>query len=171
MKILVLSDIHGNSEALKKVFVNTINEEIEQILILGDTYSSYYSKSVDDNEINKILNQFKCDVIMLKGNCDGPLAYDESPYGLRDIYSFYLKDKICFAYHGHLDYSYLTDVDVFLSGHTHRFMIRKNDNKWYLNPGSVGRPRDYSIGSYLILSDNYVTIFDLNNQILAEEKL
>ena len=63
MKILVLSDIHGNSEALKKVFVNTINEEIEQILILGDTYSSYYSKSVVDNEINKILNQFKCDVI------------------------------------------------------------------------------------------------------------
>ena len=49
--------------------------------------------------------------------------------------------------------------------------IDVNDNVIYLNPGSIGRPRDYSIGTFSVITRNAITIFDLNLNEINEYKL
>ena len=62
-----------------------------------------------------------------------------------DFYNFekYIESKEC---------------DIFLFGHTHKKFAKEIGNTYVFNPGSLTRPRDSSLGSYLILE-----IKDKNN--------
>ena len=44
------------------------------------------------------------------------------------------------------------DADIFLYGHTHMVSVNNNDNKWYVNPGSLGCPMDSCIANAGVLS-------------------
>ena len=50
------------------------------------------------------------------------------------------------------------ECDIFLFGHTHKKFAKEIGNTYVFNPGSLTRPRDSSLGSYLILE-----IKDKNN--------
>lgn len=175
MRILLLSDIHGSYEALDKIKSFIINENINKIIILGDTYSSPYFKSKKDEEITKILEYFlfklHIELILIKGNCDGKVAYDESPVGLLDHYELLLGDKKYLCYHGHRDYSYLASYDGFIHGHSHVHAFFKEDGKVFINPGSISRPRDFTNGSFIIMSEKILTIFDMDFNVIFEDRL
>ena len=68
MKVMCISDIHGNIECLKKAIEQFKNENAEKLIILGD-FSSYYFSSTDF-EIAEILNNMANSIIAVKGNCD-----------------------------------------------------------------------------------------------------
>ena len=62
MKIAVISDIHGNYDALVAVLKKAKNEMVEHLLILGDVVGYYYHP-------DKVLNILaKWDFDMIKGN-------------------------------------------------------------------------------------------------------
>ena len=64
MKIAIISDVHGNLEALKAVINDTKNKGVEKIFCLGDTIA----KGPHSKECIELVKQ-KCDVVV-RGNCD-----------------------------------------------------------------------------------------------------
>lgn len=43
------------------------------------------------------------------------------------------------------------EADIYLFGHTHKIYYKQNDNKYYINPGSLGCPIDTNCASFGIL--------------------
>ena len=64
MKIAIISDVHGNLEALKSVFADIQKRNIDKIYCLGDTLA----KGVHQQECYDLIKE-KCEVV-IKGNCD-----------------------------------------------------------------------------------------------------
>lgn len=63
-KIAIISDIHGNLEALKSVLENIRKRKINKIYCLGDTIA----KGVHSHECIKLIKE-NCEIV-LQGNCD-----------------------------------------------------------------------------------------------------
>jgi putative phosphoesterase len=62
MKLAVISDIHGNYDALHKVLKKAKNEKVEHLLVLGDIVGYYYHS----DKILELLSEWSFDII--KGN-------------------------------------------------------------------------------------------------------
>ena len=130
MKILVMSDSHGNKDALLKV---TLLESPELILHLGD----------HDRDCKIVEWEFpEIPLRSVRGNCD------RSSSGL-DIDEFTLGGKRFFMTHGHMygvktGYSSIVNsaacrgADVLLFGHTHVPYYSVWENLIIINPGSIG---------------------------------
>lgn len=63
-KIAVISDIHGNLEALKAVLADIKERGIDEIICLGDTIA----KGTHQNECVEIVRE--CCSVVVRGNCD-----------------------------------------------------------------------------------------------------
>ncbi len=130
MKILVVSDSHGNrrylEEAVKKV-------SPERIFHLGDGYA-------DAEWLHEKYPQIP--LVQVCGNCDGGMSYEEEKVitvgGVRIL--------LC---HGHtlrVKYSLLTavyaakerEVQAVLFGHTHRPLVEYEEGILLFNPGTIG---------------------------------
>ena len=168
MKVLVKSDIHGASEKLKIVLDFATNENIDKIIVLGDIFNNYYELTVASKEISTLFWQHANKLIMVRGNCDS--TYDQTllPVGLLDHYETVINGIRCYFHHGHLITNYSISIKLYANGHTHVDKLEKINDVIFLNPGSIGRPRDYSNGSFAIISENAITIFDLDFKILKE---
>ena len=64
MRIAIISDIHGNLEALRATIADIQKRNVDKIICLGDTIA----KGIHPNECIKIIRE-TCDVV-LRGNCD-----------------------------------------------------------------------------------------------------
>jgi len=130
MKILVLSDSHGNiSNMLRAVEA----ESPRMIFHLGDCWK--------DAEI--LRGSFPdLPLCQVPGNCD----YRPSEPAEQILY---LDDKRILLCHGHtysvkqslMPAAYASeekDLDLFLFGHTHRPLVDRRGKTWFLNPGSIG---------------------------------
>lgn len=137
MKFLIVSDSHGDYQNLEKIVYS--NQDVDIFIHLGDYEIPEY-----------LLNSF----IYVKGNND---FFSDAPK-VRDIN--YGNFTIHFE-HGHRinylnfdKYIESKNCDIFLFGHTHKKLAKKVGNTYVFNPGSLTRPRDSSLGSYLILDIN-----------------
>ena len=68
MKIGLLADIHGNSDALKVVIDSLAKDDCSNLVIAGDLVGYYY----DTNEVLKLLNPFN--ITFVKGNHEEMLS-------------------------------------------------------------------------------------------------
>ena len=64
MKVLIISDIHGNYKNLNKVISNN---EFDKLIILGDTLVGPFTEY---KEVANLLNKYKDKIISVKGNCE-----------------------------------------------------------------------------------------------------
>lgn len=193
MRLLVLSDIHGNYQALQAVLEKAKREYvIEGMLLLGDVIDY----GMHSNEVIEVIRELPWPVLVnIRGNHEDAVMeehYDRfsSERGrqcarhtrgmLQDASWDYLYhamsgsgqavfacgEKSCLAVHGSLedplwgtiapdsDLSAYRDYDYVFSGHSHRphcferyyqaeDPARRNRKKvLFLNPGSVGQPRN-----------------------------
>lgn len=133
MKILVVSDTHGNIEAL---IHNTQSEEFDMLFYLGDYIE-------DGIEISKRLN---IDYKMVRGNGD------RKNQNFNDDEIFDIEGKKIFLTHGHkynvnfgiqnLFYKGKEiEADYIFFGHTHIPILEKIDDIIIMNPGSPTLPR------------------------------
>lgn len=141
MKILVVSDSHGNYDTLNKIV--KINKDINTIIHLGD----------GENDTNKLLNEYPTkNIIRVRGNCDHDTTINNTYEGI-------INNKKIFATHGHLfnvknDLLYITNhaknknVNIILFGHTHLPLNIFYDNMYIVNPGTLRPP----ISTYAILN-------------------
>ena len=73
MKIAIISDIHGNLEALKETLKDIEKRKVDKIICLGDTIA----KGVHSKECLELVKE-KCEIVV-QGNCDYRFAqeYDD----------------------------------------------------------------------------------------------
>ncbi len=133
MRILVISDSHGQLENLNKVLKQV--GKIDRVIHLGDIL----------NQDEKLREMCSCPVTIVKGNCD---FYTENQ--LVEVVEIG-KNRI-FATHGHrfgVDWE-LNDLcnaaiddrcNIALYGHTHVSNVSYYKNVIVMNPGSLSKPR------------------------------
>ena len=174
MKIGVLSDSHGNVEALKKTF--QMFEGVSGILHAGDIL---YHPPRDTNfsdyrliDCVNLLNKQVTPIIAVKGNCDSEV-YDELLEFDTDksTTTYRFNDINIVINHGHL----LSDdakiklakdlkARIFISGHTHIPVLEEKEGVILLNPGSIARPRFHMPTpdpTAAIIEDNKIKIFSI----------
>ena len=74
MKYVFVSDIHGSVEGLRKVIDIYKKENVDKLVILGDTASSMNAE--DNRELAQMLNGMKNNVEVIRGNCD-TISFEE----------------------------------------------------------------------------------------------
>jgi len=167
MKVLIVSDIHGNYNNLNKVIND--NKGFDYLLILGDILSSFCG-----DDIINLLNSYNTKIIAVRGNCDN-MNIEKLDFSLENYFVVTpIDNKLFFLTHGHLydRHSDLgVDYDVYLQGHTHVPMMIEENNKLYLNPGSITLPRGGSIKSYILYESGvfYLKSVDDNTVIKKVE--
>ncbi len=134
MRILVLSDTHGN----------TANEFLDKIKNDGkfDMYIHCGDCCKDLAYISKVLNISK--YINVNGNCDPGV-------GANDIEEVIIDNKRIVITHGHIfgvkrdieelkRYAENHDADIVVFGHTHKSFSKLENGVLYFNPGSACMP-------------------------------
>ncbi len=162
---MFISDIHGSVDSLIRIKEIYDIEKTNELIVLGDVYLGGFD-TID--ELNEILLSFK-NISVIRGNCDSEVDVLTSPLMFIDYYYDTLFNKKFFCTHGHVYNIARTpnkEFDVLIYGHTHRGMILKEHNKYYLNPGSISRPRGDSVKSFMIIDDNGIYLKDLDNNII-----
>lgn len=198
MKTLLISDIHGNYEALKKVISL---ENWNKIYCMGDIvdYGPSNQECID-------LVRKKADLVV-RGNHDNAVAFDMDcgcGYEIKDLSQEVRKitvedvDQKSKEFLGNLpitddrnhhllvhasqddlfkylkpdtpkeDFEEFRDVeqDLIFLGHTHLSMDRKIFGKRFINPGSLGQPRDGDIrAAYAVLEDGEITFHRMEYDI------
>lgn len=151
MKVVIISDIHGNLFYIEKLDNYLCRNSIDKLIILGDLGKN--------KDVYNILNKYKSIIIAVKGNCDinNLLLFDNTS----DIKKIVLDGRTFFITHGHLlpyFYSIINDNIVFC-GHTHVY----NLDGQYINPGSVGEPRGHDEHTFLEYHDGVLSLINLDN--------
>lgn len=100
MKVMCISDIHGNIECLNKAIERFKEEKAEKLIILGD-FSSYFFSSTDF-EVAEILNNMAGCIIAVKGNCDSSEQENIFNFGLGLVKTVEINGKKITITHGHI---------------------------------------------------------------------
>lgn len=211
-KILIISDIHGNYEAIKSVLDKAEKIGYDRIVLLGDIID-YGQRS---NEVIEILKQYEEKIIVnIWGNHERSICLDEydrfstergitcakhtklllnessksyiNSLNKTGIEEFRLGKYNCLAVHGSLNDNYWKSIfpdntegdyvkyDYVFSGHSHiphcfskyytvNDKTHRNKKKTvFINPGSVGQPRNLNCNAaFAILQLDTGEVF-LNN--------
>ena len=171
MKIMCISDIHGNIECLNKAIERYREEKAEKLIILGD-FSSYYFSSTDF-EVAEILNNMAGTIAAVKGNCDSSEADDLFNFSLGYLKTIEINGIKTTLTHGHIyNRNNLPENcgKIFLSGHTHIGMIEQIGERIIANPGSISKPRGGTRKSYLTIDEEKIELKTLDGEIIKRLK-
>ena len=167
MKVLIISDIHGSFNDLKEVLEKEISFDI--LVILGDILNGPVNRDSKE-KVADLLNVFKDKIISVSGNNDGYLnellEFDNSKYyNLINI-----DNRIWFLTHGHIYNRYnMPDInyDIYLQGHRHVPLMSIENDKIYLNPGSISLPRQ-GTKTYMYYEDNIFYLKTIEGKIIQK---
>jgi putative phosphoesterase len=188
MKIGIISDVHGNFEALKNVLKKLDEMDISRIFCLGDVVG-YYS------QVNECCEELIArDIPCVMGNHDWYMAgggfcprsksvNDCLVYQREVITESNLNWLRTFPVHRFIGNMHLlhggwadpideylrepteeyfsrirSKCEFFFSGHTHVQGLFQFKDKTYCNPGSVGQPRDNDPRAAFAVVDNGITL-------------
>lgn len=161
MKIVVLSDTHGDGDIIPTVIAQ--HPDADYYFHCGDSELSY-----DDPRIK--------DCKRVRGNCDHDVQYP-----VEEIVT--LEDKTIFMTHGHLFNvkSTLTPLymrarevgaQIVLFGHSHVLGAELEGDMLFVNPGSLRLPRGRKEKSYAVIettTDGYhVQFLDDAHQLIVD---
>ncbi len=165
MRFLIGSDIHGSLKYARLFFKEA--DSYDKILLLGDLY---YNGARNDppelyqpKEVVKLLNSFKDKIIAAKGNCESEVDQMVSLFSISEKATIFAFQKTMTLVHGHHEsmgncpYDF---GDVFLQGHTHVSVLKKEGGKFFLNPGSISLPKDGK-HSYMTMDEKGIILYDL----------
>lgn len=169
MKTLIISDVHGDYKTLDLIIKK---ESFDKLIVLGDLFNYWFKlDKINDNKIIKTLQTNKDKLILIKGNCDKCINYEELGLYAHEIITITLNRHSVTLTHGD-KYSkgFLPSFHgkIFISGHTHVPMLLKEYEIIYANPGSVGLPRGGSYKTYMVFEDNKIIIKTTNDIIIKE---
>lgn len=151
-KILVVSDSHHKTDALKKVLARHL--DVDYIFHCGD-----FSK-------DGLLEDEKC--IMVKGNCDYHDLPSEQLVKINDYFKIFITHGHLYNVKSGLGNLYFKALEVGANvvcfGHSHIPTLFKEDNIYFFNPGSVfanSVQRGSTYGMIKIIGD-YIDIVHLD---------
>ena len=152
MKILVVSDSHGDEKILKEL-VNTYPN------------MDYYLHAGDSGLDRDSLYPFES----VKGNTDY-YPFDELIRIYTPMGYLLMKHKPSFTN------EQIKDNKFLVNGHTHQYKFYIEGDKVFLNPGSTTLPRDNTNGTFMIMDINEgsssIIIYDIETKdILINEQM
>lgn len=174
----VISDIHGNAENLLAALTVAQNNHADYILILGDLLNhgprNGVPKGYDPLKIAEILNEIKEQTIIVRGNCDSEVDTMLIDTNISNTSNtLVINGHKCFMTHGHIYKEQdciklgLAANDIFLSGHTHQSVLKKNDQGVIIfNPGSITFPKGTNEKTLGIITDNKILLLNINGEII-----
>ena len=172
MRILIASDIHGRTLAAKKFDQLVLSYRPDRIILLGDYLYNGPRNGVpndyDPLAVSMILNKNAKITIGVRGNCDSRVDASLLHFPLEDSRIVYLNGFRCDLVHGDLITSDLLDVqrgDIVMFGHTHVYMLRKDEGVVYLNPGSTSFPKNGHPATYAVMEGNHLEIRKLDDDL------
>ncbi|XP_067279588.1 vacuolar protein sorting-associated protein 29 isoform X1 [Pseudorasbora parva] len=150
--VLVLGDLHIPHRC------NTLPPKFKKLLVPGKIQHILCTGNLCTKESYDYLKTLAGDVHIVRGDFDENLNYPEQKVVTVGQFKIGL-------IHGHQvipwgDMASLAllqrqlDVDILISGHTHKFEAFENENKFYINPGSA-------TGAYSALESNITPSFVL----------
>lgn len=151
MRIGVISDSHGNLEALK-TSLQTIGD-VDLIIHAGDVLYHPprlgFTQGYDLTGAADFLNSLKTPLIIAQGNCDAQVYEELLHVPVNSPYAYVSLDGTAIiASHGHLiPHNKFIDLAVQLgaryaiSGHTHLPVLEKISGVIFMNPGSISLPK------------------------------
>ncbi|GAA6099506.1 vacuolar protein sorting-associated protein 29 isoform X2 [Tachysurus ichikawai] len=150
--VLVLGDLHIPHRC------NTLPAKFKKLLVPGKIQHILCTGNLCTKESYDYLKTLAGDVHIVRGDFDENLNYPEQKVVTVGQFKIGL-------IHGHQvipwgDMASLAllqrqlDVDILISGHTHKFEAFENENKFYINPGSA-------TGAYNALESNIIPSFVL----------
>lgn len=163
MKVLVVSDSHGDREILVEL-IERYKDNVDQLFHCGDS------------ELESTDSVWRS-MITVRGNMD--FTDDFALTQLADV-----KNERIFMTHGHrydVNYSMQNLVyaakeeraDYAFFGHTHQACVEKIENILVLNPGSISQPRgQYLVPTYVIIESDelqiIVTYYNRAHKVIEE---
>ena len=178
MKVLIASDLHGAAQATSLLVKRIEEEKPTDILLLGDILYHGPRNSLpldyETKQVVKLLTPYEDHIHAVQGNCDAEVdnwmfSFDLEKPSLT-LYDSEAKITL-FATHGHRfgmnpnepqELQNLPEPCVFCSGHTHIKVLEKKGNVIFVNPGSVGIPKD-DCGGYAIYENGSVLLKKLED--------
>jgi putative phosphoesterase len=180
MKLMIASDIHGSAFYCEKL-LNAFNQENPQrLLLLGDLLyhgpRNDLPKDYAPKKVISMLNGIKDKIICVRGNCEAEVDQMVLDFPvLSESLLMFLDDRLMFATHGHIynenKLPALQAGDVFLQGHTHIPVMKKEGEYFFINPGSVSIPKENSEHSYMIYENSCFTLKNLDGDKLTDFNL
>lgn len=142
MRIIVISDSHGDIYAVNEIFKR--NEDVKTFIFLGDGYTN--------------INQMKLfypdkEILCVSGNCDftcdEPLVKTyETPNGTKIVFTHGHKYAVGYTNDGLINLAKENSAKIVLFGHTHSRFSSYKDGIYIFNPGSCSSPRDFKPACY-----------------------
>ena len=177
MKVLIFSDLHGNSDVLT-TFLNHYTTDIHEIWCIGDLFYSYSDGPEANKSIAKIietLNSLTIPFYMTKGNCESFVNHSGFKHPIAKTKLILEREQTTYILtHGDRYDSSESQIllgleskaRVVFSGHTHYFNIEETNGVILCNVGSPSFPRNsLKIPSIAILDtrSNQLSLIDLRD--------
>ena len=142
MRIIAFSDSHRHAKNVRQLFEQTYLTT-DLYIFLGD----------GEGDLDEILNIYPDRRILISaGNCDycskDPQIGITEVCGKRIVYCHGHMQHVGFGLSGLMKLADDNDADIVLFGHTHERRCDYINGVYYINPGSLGQPRDCLPPSY-----------------------
>ncbi|MCQ2771976.1 MAG: phosphodiesterase [Bacilli bacterium] len=178
-KILFASDLHGRTLRAEFLLDAIEREKPDYIVYLGDyMYNGPRNGVPNDYEpmvLSNMINAYASKSFGVEGNCDSRIDHMLLKFPISLTLDALINGKTVTMYHG--DDASTKAVshglkDVYIFGHTHVHRIDKTGMTTFINPGSIGFPKDKTKGSYAVWEGNTITIKELEDgNVLLEKTL
>ncbi len=180
MKNLIASDIHGSKSSALKIKELDEKYNFKNIYLLGDiNYNGARNVPPFDYspiDVTKILNELNFKILFICGNCDSRVDSFVFNKEFKDIEIININGFKFYLTHGDLiskDNLILKNNEVLLYGHTHIYELNKENNHYFINPGSISLPKNNNPRTYIIFDDEKMlfSLYNINDDLICELKL
>ena len=183
MKVIIVSDLHGAADATAE-FVTRIEEEApDKILLLGDIlYHGPRNALPTDyapQRVIELLAPYQDRILAVQGNCDAEVDQWMFSFSLLNENLQIMDEETgitLFATHGHRlgmnpdkpeELIHLPEPCLFCSGHTHLKVLKQQEDIIFVNPGSIGIPKDDGAG-YAVYENGHVALKTLSGSTISQ---
>ena len=157
MRLLMASDIHGRLKRAERCAALLDRLQPDTIFLLGDYLYNGPRNGVPDDydplKVSEILNRYKDKIIGVRGNCDSRVDDLLLAFPLLDNRQLTLEGVEFDLYHGD-EFSQKSLAPhpgaVLCSGHTHIYVLKKENGFIFLNPGSISFPKNGNPPTYAL---------------------
>ena len=172
MKAMIISDIHGSLTCLEDVLKYYDEFGCEKLLILGDELYHGPRNSIpegyDGIGVAARLNTMKDVIVACRGNCEAEVDQMLLEYPCMADYELVeVNGRRVMLSHGHLfkeDTLPRLPFEIYLSGHTHVPVLKKENNIIFCNPGSITFPKENTPKCFGIIDETSITVYKVEDK-------
>lgn len=170
MLYLIASDIHGRVKRAARLQEIIASFQPEKIFLLGDyLYNGPRNGVPEDYEpltVSEMLNAYSEKIIGVRGNCDSRVDDLLLHFPLEDARLVEAFGHRVWLYHGD-DFSAQKisplPGDYLFSGHTHLYVLNKENGFIRLNPGSISFPKNGNPATFATWDGRNIALRDFTD--------